>query len=302
MPRLPLMLTFFAVVLIANAGAQQAPDPVKIGVHSLLDDLPDDQVPGMIKSFNDLVREFTGLNGMAIEGGDAYSAAKELKEGKLHLGVFQGFEFAWVQQKDANIKPLMIAVYYDRNPRASIVVQKTYAAENIAGLKGKEVAIPAVGGGHLHLFLERLTGEQGKATPKMFFNKITRPANSEAALDALCDDDVQAVVVDNVSLETYKTVKAGPFRRLRVLKESESFPAGVLAYYDGKLDAATLKRFAAGMLAANKSARAKEMMSTFKITAFEPVPADYTQALAATLKVYPAPETLVPREIGGKGK
>jgi ABC-type phosphate/phosphonate transport system substrate-binding protein len=302
MMRLPILCTLLAGLSVPFASAQQAaPDPVKIGVHSLFDDLPDDQVPGLIKTFNELVREFTGLNSKVVEGGDAYSVARDLKEGKLHLGVFQGFEFAWVQQKDAKVKPLMIAVYYDRNPRASLVVQKTYANETIADLKGKAVAIPAVSGGHTRLFLDRLTTDQAKTTPKMFFSKVVRPANSEAALDALCDDDVQAVVVDNVSLETYKTVKAGPFRRLKVLKQSDVFPAGVVAYYEGKLDAETLKRFTSGMLEANKSARAKEMMSTFKITAFEVIPADYAQTLAATLKAYPAPEAIAPRDKTGKG-
>jgi ABC-type phosphate/phosphonate transport system substrate-binding protein len=139
------------------------------------------------------------------------------------------------------------------------------------------------------LFLERLCNETAKTTPEKFFSKVTRPENAEAALDALCDDEVQCAVVENVSLETYKLVKAGPFRRLRLLQQSEVFPPGAIAYFEGKVSTDLLNRFKAGMLKANNSERAKEMMATFKITAFETVPANYDEMLANTRKLYPAP-------------
>src|SRR5262249_23770784 len=238
----------------------------------------------------------------AVQDGDAYTLAKDLKEGRVHVGVFQGFELAWAQQKEPKLKPLMIGVYYDPRLRAEVVVQKGYKGDNLAGLKGKELAIAQASPGHCRLILERLCTDQLKSTPQQAFSKITRPEHAEAALDALCDDVVQCAVVDKVSLDLYKQVKAGPFKRLRVLKQSEVFPPAAAVYYEGVLDAATIDRFKAGLLKANESTRAKEMMSSFKITSFDPVPADYAEMLAATLKLYPAPEKITPLDKGDTAK
>jgi ABC-type phosphate/phosphonate transport system substrate-binding protein len=289
-----LLIVGACVTLACTEAQAQPPDPVKIGLQSLLNEVPESTVSGVIRSFEDLVKQMTGLNGKAVQDGDAYKLAKDLKEGKVHVGVFQGFELAWTQEKEPKLKPLMIGVYYDPRLRAEVVVQKGYKGDTLAGLKGKELAIPQSSPGHCRLFLERLCTDQIKSTPKQAFSKITRPEHAEAALDALCDDVVQCVVVDKVSLDLYKQVKAGPFKRLRVLKESEVFPPAAAVYYEGVLDAATLDRFKAGLLKANESTRAKEMMSSFKVTSFEPVPADYAEMLAATRKRYPAPAKITP--------
>src|SRR5262245_36611724 len=296
MMRLLIVGACFGLVWMPPAQAQ--PDPLKIGLQSLLNEVPESTVSGVIRSFEDLVKQMTGLNGMAVQGGDAYTLARDLKEGKVHLGVFQGFDLAWVQDKEPKLKPLMVGVYYDPRLHAEVIVQRGYKGDTLAGLKGKELAIPQSTGGHCRLFLERLCTEELKATPKEFFSKIMRPEHAEAALDALCDDVIQCAIVDKVSLELYKKVKSGPFKRLRVLKESEVFPPAASVYYEGVLDAATLDRIKGGLLKANESTRAKEMMSSFKITSFEPVPADYAQMLAATGKLYPAPAKITSPEKG----
>src|SRR5439155_17532774 len=197
--------------------------------------------------------------GQAAPAGDAYAIAQKLKDGKLHLGVFQGFEFAWAQQKYPKLKPLMIAVYYDRHLRASVVVQKDCPAAGVADLRGKDLALPIGAKGHCRLFLARhCANDNGPCEPKAFFGHIARPEHAEAALDLVCDGYVQGAVVDDVSFECYKLVKAGPAKRLRVLKQSEVFPAGVIAYYEGALDDATLTRFTRGMLDATKDRKAIE--------------------------------------------
>jgi ABC-type phosphate/phosphonate transport system substrate-binding protein len=287
-----------AAALLISAGhcAAQAPasppDPVHIGlVQSLFIDLPDPLVGVLMKPFGGLMRDLTGLNGQAASAGDAFAIGQKLKDGQLHLGVFQGFEFAWAQQKYPKLKPLMIAVYYDRHLRASVIVRADSDAKQVADLRGKELAMPIAIKGHCRLFLQRhCTDANGPCEPKAFFKQVARPEHAEAALDMVLDRQVQGAVVDDVSLACYQGVKSGPAKRLRVLKKSEVFPAGVIAYYDnGALDEATLGRFKKGLLDATGSPRARELMSLFKITSFEDIPDDYAQTLADIVRAYPPP-------------
>jgi hypothetical protein len=46
------------------------------------------------------------------------------------------------------------------------------------------------------------------------------------------------------------------------------------------------------MLTANQSARGKDLMSLWKLTAFDNVPADFDRMLGSILKSYPTPATL----------
>jgi len=298
--RLGLALTAVALVVCAAHSAAEGPasppNPVHIGlVNSLFVDVPDPLVGILMKPFSGLMRDLTGLNGKAAPAGDAYAIAEKLKDGKLHLGAFQGFEFAWVQQKYPKLKPLMIAVYYDRHLRASIVVHKDCPAQAIAGLRGTELALPMGTKGHCRLFLQRhCTNANGPCDPKAFFSEVRRTEHAEAALDLICDGKVQCAVIDEVSWQCYKGVKSGPAKRLKVLSQSEVFPAGVIAYYDGGLDQATLNCVTRGLADATKNRKAIEIMSLFKITSFEEVPEDYADTLANIRRLYPPPpEALV---------
>jgi ABC-type phosphate/phosphonate transport system substrate-binding protein len=103
---------------------------------------------------------------------------------------------------------------------------------------------------------------------------------------------VQAVLVDALALQSYEEVKSGCFARLKVLKESERFPPGVVAYRQGALDNATLNKFREGMLTANQNARGKDLMSFWKLTAFENVTADFEQMITDIVRAYPPPPAL----------
>jgi len=67
------------------------------------------------------------------------------------------------------------------------------------------------------------------------------------------------------------------------------FPAAVVAYRPGILDEATLKRFREGMMNANRTILGRQMLTLWKLTAFEEVPQDYEKVLSEILKTYPAP-------------
>jgi hypothetical protein len=57
----------------------------------------------------------------------------------------------------------------------------------------------------------------------------------------------------------------------------------------GTLDEATLQRFREGMVNANKEVMARQMLTLWKLTGFEPVPEDYDAVLTNIIKPYPPP-------------
>jgi ABC-type phosphate/phosphonate transport system substrate-binding protein len=162
------------------------------------------------------------------------------------------------------------------------------AAGRLADLKGKPLAIPSRTREHCLLFLERACRKQGKTMPE-FFGKISNPTSVEDALDDAVDGTVGAVLVDGVSLDCYKNRKPARFARLKVVLKSPAFPAAVVAYHSGAVDATTLNRFVQGMLAANRTAFGRQLLTLWKMTGFERVPANYAKSLKSIARIYPAP-------------
>jgi len=264
-----------------------APAMVRIGlVRTLFRDVPEPMVLLMMQPFSTLMRAQTGLNGKLIPCRDPYELGQRLHEDKMELGVFHGFEFAWAQQKHPDLRPLCIAINRHRHLTANLVVRSDSEAAGLVDLKGKIVALPRYSREQCRLFLERACQECG-TEPSRFFAKLTTPANVEDALDDVVRGKLQAAVVDGVSLECYEQVKSGCFARLKVLKQSMIFPAAVVAYRQGALEASTLTRFREGMIGANQNERGRDLMAMWKLTAFEDVPADYAQTTANILRAYP---------------
>jgi ABC-type phosphate/phosphonate transport system substrate-binding protein len=265
-----------------------APDPVKIGlVRSFLRDLPPSMVQLMMQPFSLLMKAQTGLNGELVPCRDAFDLARQLHEDRLQLGVFNGFEFAWAREKYPDLQPLCIVINHERHLTASLVVRGDSNLTSVDDLKGKTVAVPRYCPEHCRLYLNRLTRELG-AQPKQFFAKVMVPSNVEETLDDVLRGKLQAAVVDGVSLECYHQVKAACFARLKVLKKSEVFPAAVVACRQGTLDSATVNRFREGMVSASQNERGRDLMSMWKITAFENVPPDYDATLTSIAQAYPS--------------
>jgi hypothetical protein len=75
-----------------------------------------------------------------------------------------------------------------------------------------------------------------------------------------------------------------------VLTESEVFPVPVVVYPKGGLDDETLKQLRKALIKASASADGKQMLLTWKMTAFQEVPQEYDEMLTRILKAYPAPK------------
>jgi ABC-type phosphate/phosphonate transport system substrate-binding protein len=278
-----------AVVAAGSAEEISKPKTVRIGlVGSLFRDIPEPMARALMEPFGALMQSQTGLSGELVQVPGPDALGRQLARGQVELGVFHGFEFAWARTTNPGLRPLMIAVNQQRHLRAYVVVGSASGISTLADLRGKGLALPHGTREHCRLFLDRRCEACGP-TPERFFSRLTTPANLEDALDDVVDNLVQATVVDGVALESFKRRKPARFARLKVIQESEVFPAAVVAYQPGTLDEATLERFRSGLVNARKTALGRQLLTLWKLTGFEPVPNDYEQTLAAIAKAYPPP-------------
>jgi len=199
------------------------------------------------------------------------------------VAALQGFEYAWAREKQPGLRPLALAINVHRYPTAHVVVKRDNPVKDIAGLKGQSLTVPSSSPGLVYLFLERKAG----AKLDDFFAKVARPDNIEDALDDVVDGIIQVAATDRAALETLKRRKPARFAQLREVAHSQPFPPPVIVYQDKTLDDATLRQFREGLLGAGRKEKGQTMLTLFRLTGFEAVPADFDKILADTRKAYP---------------
>jgi ABC-type phosphate/phosphonate transport system substrate-binding protein len=294
-PQFGLMLAVWTVGGLCLVGSplvlgyQNPPNVLRIGSSSSLAPQNSDKMKDEagVATLKDFIKEETGFNNEIVQEKDWRELADKMAKGQVHLGVFQGYEFAWAQEKTPKLKPLALAVDVYTYPVAYVIVKKENSAKKFADLKGQSLALPNTGQRYLNLFVE--TQVNGKLDT--FFSKAKPYTNVEDAIDDVVDGVIQAVVADRALLEAYKSSKPGRFKQLKDVAHSQPFPPALIAYYDNGLDNDTLRRFETGVLGANKKEKGQTLLSLFKLTGFEKVPADFGKIIAQTQKDYPAPNS-----------
>jgi ABC-type phosphate/phosphonate transport system substrate-binding protein len=287
---IPVAVLGGALLLSALPAAEKdASKHVRVGlVNTLFREDTEKQIQSVSGPFKSLMEEQAGVVAEVFVSGDAEGLASQLKEGKVHLGAFNGFEFAWARQKNADLKPLMVAVNQQPFVRAVLVVRQEDKVPDPTALKGKVLALPQLAREHSRIFVERNCVGDGLAVDK-WFSKVAGPRTAQDALDDLAENYAQAAVVDDVDLEAFRKTYPKTAAKLRVLKESEKLPAAVIAYQAGGVNEDALKKLRDGMIGAKKTERGRKLLDLCRISGFEAVPADYDQQLADSLKAYPPP-------------
>jgi ABC-type phosphate/phosphonate transport system substrate-binding protein len=283
-------LALLAVPLAVVSGQQGNDSVLHIGTSGTLASADSSREKAALDSLRSFIKDQTGLDNELVREKDWRGLADKMAKGRLQLGVFQGYEFAWAQHQHADLKPLAIAVNVYRYPTAYIITRRDGPAKDFAGLQGQSLSIPAHGAGFLCLFAARQAEDHGKKLDA-FFSKVTAPNNAEDALDDVVDGVTGATVVDRAALEAYKQDKPGRFDQLKPAAKSQPFPPPVIAYYDNVVDEATRGRFLKGLLNAAKSDRGQTMLTMFRLTGFERPPDDFNKVLAETRKAYPPAES-----------
>jgi ABC-type phosphate/phosphonate transport system substrate-binding protein len=278
------------VVLVAAALAADQ-ETVHVGlVQSLFRDVPEATIKGSIQDFKSLIEKDTRYKSDSLTVPDFGDLGKQLAEGKLQLGVFQGYEFAWVRQKYPKLRPLVIAVNQRKDVRAHLLIRAGSPIKDFAAIQGQALALPERTKAFCLLYLERRCRKAGHDL-KGYFAKTTTPPNSEVALDDVVDGVVQTALVDGVSLDRYKAGKPARYAKLQELEKSVVFPPTVVAYADGGVQEATLERYRRALVNFHTTARGRQILLEWRLTHFAQVPKDYNQMLADILKVYPPPES-----------
>lgn len=291
----PVLLggTFVVLLMIWDgvATARQAKvDVLRVGTSGTLTTEKDSKEKGALETLRKFIKDETGLENEIVRQKSWQDLTDKLTKGELHLGVYRGFEFAWAQEKQPNLKPLALAVNVYRYPVAHVVTRQDSPAANVAGLPGQSLTIPVESQSYLRLFVEHEARAAGKA-PEAFFSKITTDQNVEDALDDVVDGVVQAAAADRVALEAFKRRKPARFKQLKEVAHSAPLPPPVIAYYGDVLDAATRERFTQGLLEANRKDAGQTMLTLFRLTGFEAPPDDFGKVLQTARATYPAPST-----------
>jgi len=242
-----------------------------------------------LETLKGFIKEETGLGNEIVQEKDWDALTAKLNKGEVQFGLYQGYEFAWAQEKHPDLKPLALAVNIHRYPIAHVVTNVNNKAKDFTGLQGQTLAPPAGGLRLVRLFVERQAQKAGKSMDA-FFGKVTRPENLEDALDDAVDGVVQVVAVDRAALEAFKQRKPARFKKLKEVAHSQPFPPALVTYYGKHLDEATRARFRMGLLESNRKEKGKQMLELFGLTHFDPLPKDFAKVVADTRKNYP-PDT-----------
>jgi ABC-type phosphate/phosphonate transport system substrate-binding protein len=291
-----LLLASASALLIAMRSPADDTEPYKIDILRIaccgaLNEKSTPKEKSALETLQRFIKDETGLDNEIQRHKDWREVTEKLSKGEVHLGVYQGFEFAWAQEKDPELKPLALAVNVELYPIVYVVVQKKSEVKDFAGLQGQTLSLPttATGQRHLQLFLEHQCQASGKEIEK-FFAKISNPDNIEDAVDDVVDGIVNATVLDKTALEAYKRRKPARFAKLKDIVRSQPFPPVTVAYYDKIVDERTLKRFRDGLLGANKKEQGETLLTLFRMTGFQTPPADFDKVLEESRKTYPPPE------------
>jgi ABC-type phosphate/phosphonate transport system substrate-binding protein len=263
-----------AVLLIGSSGATTDPAARRQEVASR---------PTLVA----FIKEETGLDSKIDHQKDWRVQADRLARGELHLGVFEGYELPWAQERQPGLKALAVAINAHPNPVACLMVKGGGPVKEFGDLKGKSIYLPPEGPHHLRVFVEKQCGGAGKSAG--FFAKITSQKTPEDALDDVVDGITAAAAVDHSALDAYKQRKPVRAKRLTELMRSGPFPPPTVVYHGTVLSEALRRRFLAGLLEAHKKERGRWALLSFRVTAFRRVPEDFARVLARSGKDYPAP-------------
>lgn len=281
------VLSLAVGLLAAGWASAQSPGGVRIGmVQGMFRDVNPAVVQAMSRPLRELIARQSGLTGDVQILPDAFALSDQMAAGRFDLGVFHGFEFAWVRERNPNLQPVVVTVPPGRWLRTLVVVRADSKLSGLADLKDEPVLVPRGAKAHVHLYLER---ERAKLPTNVAAPKLKPLITPEEALDQVVSGDAAAAVIDSANLTGYQNLQPGAARQLRVLCQSERFPPTVMAYNKGTANPAAVEQVRRLLLNANQTPAGKPLMMLWSLQGFEDVPADYEAALKVTRAAYPPP-------------
>lgn len=285
----PVRTCLVAVGLLVATPFAPAADPpsgLVVGVATAQLNLPVDSIKALAAPMRAFFARRAGISAVeVVPTADPFALAERLADGRCQLAVFHGYEFAWAQEKFPDLRPLVVTVYTTGRPRGCVVVRTDNPAARLADLRDQAVSVPVGTRGHCLLYLDR----ERAGLPETTANPRPPAGTPEEALDAVGSGTAPAALVDASAVAGYTALHPGAAKKLRVLCESEPFPANVVAYSPKLLPAAAAERLRESLVTAHTAPAGRPLVLLWGITRFDHAPPDYPAQLAASTKVYPAP-------------
>ncbi len=264
------------------------PSVTRIGFpEAMFKDVPPTLIQAAAKPFQAMIQKQAGLNGTLEICSDYKELADKLAKGQLEIGVFHGFEYAWVRDTPGLV-PVVTAVPNCGKVQACLVVHVNSKVLEPRDLKGPCVLVPRGLKAHCTMFLERI---QEKLPNGSCCTAKAEGLTPEEALDDVVAGKCEAVLVDISSLIAYKKNKGNVGRQLRVLIESELLPAAVVVYRKDSLREADVAMVRSGLIDCIKTREGRTFAMFWQLKGFEAISQKYSDHLDQCLKSYPPPTT-----------
>ncbi len=277
---------------INTAGAQAPLTELKIGLpRPMFKDVPQAMVNAAARPFQTMIQDKAGVKGSVEVVEDYKALAQKIKDGKIDIGVFHGFEYAWIKDTPGLI-PLVATVPNCGKVQACLVVRLDSKFLDPKDLKGACVLVPAMSKAHCHMYLDRLREKlpEGDCCPAKTAGLSPQDALGEVANSA--GDAPVAAIVDVASLLALERSLPGCHKKLRILAQSELLPSAVVVYRKAALDDATVTRIRNGLIDCVNTPIGKMFSLFWQLKGFEDVSVAYHATVAKSLAAYPEPKNL----------
>jgi ABC-type phosphate/phosphonate transport system substrate-binding protein len=247
--------------------------------------VPEASVRAAARTLAEVFRARSGLGGEVEFVPDAERLAARMTDGGIDIGVFHGFEYAWVHDRYPEVEPLAVAVPPGKL-QACLVVHKDSGVASPKDLRGPCVAVPMFTTAHCRLFLDRLrAGLSSDCCGPAGCDSLS----PEEVLDRVSRAQLACALVDDSAMRAYELNKPGACKLLRVIRRSEAFPAGVIAVRKGALPPGAAAAIRKGLEKAKDTPQGRAFLMLWQLRGFEGVPTGFDAELWRIAKAYPPP-------------
>jgi ABC-type phosphate/phosphonate transport system substrate-binding protein len=256
------------------------PDP-------MFKDVPKTFIDAAVIPFERMIKKEIGLRGSMKICPDYANLTDDLKNAKVDLAVFHGFEYAWVRNH-ADLVPIVITNPSCGKVQACLVVHKNSKAKKPKDLKGTCIGIPKGAKAHCTMYLKFLHDSTDIAAGDCRA-KPCAGLTPDDVLDEVVSGKCEAALVDIANWESYQAYRKGLARQLRVLSQSVELPPAVVVCRKGALTTDQVNKVRDGLVNCNKTAIGRAFTMFWQLDGFKDVTPAYLALLDKSLKEYPAP-------------
>ncbi len=279
-------LVIGALFLCQATAPSQAPGtkPIRVGLSALLfDEQSREQMLEQMKPFTQRVEKQVGVQSEFVIVDSLDALAKQLNDRVIQIAVLSGLHYGWVKPLCPEMKPMLTTAVEGGRLKSVVLVKKDAAFASLDQLRGQSLALPNRTQHFVRFFLEQETKQ-----PMGDFFKVAPQRNVDDAIEAVIAGKVQAAALSESALQVFQERKPARYQRLKILVESEPFPAPVVVFLDKNADRERIDKFSEALLKADDSTEGKQMLTLWRFNGFVRLPADFESQVNHIVQKYPS--------------